>query len=138
MVFFFIKLKVGWYKRLMVTVQFDNSINIRSSPETEPIVASRGLKYRLCGCRCRCKINDLVKEKTGISIPLYLIWPSGSSDSFCSLDSYSAPASARSFPPLLCSDFRFPEISGCFGPSSASGIASDVHPLLGCNLIVEY
>ncbi len=73
--------------------------------------------------------------------------PSASPDPLCSPDPYPAPISARSFssypallrPPLTRNCrlpqtlFRFRNCVGC-----ASEIASDAHPLLSCNLIVEY
>ena len=86
-------------------------------------------RYEVCGC----KINDLMKEEIGISILFYPPWSLGSPDP------YPAPYPLGPFPPtLLCSDLRIREIAGCLGPSSASEIASDAHPLLSCNLIVEY
>ena len=72
--------------------------------------------------------------------PLYPPWPSGSHDPFLYSDPfpYSDPLSgSRIRSTLFRSDLRFPEIAGCLGPSSASEIASDAHPL-SCNFIVEY
>ena len=98
------------------------------------------LKYRLCGCKCgckicRCKINDLMKEKTDTSVLFISPDPLGLLDPFALLTPIRLPHLFGPFllpclfrPPLprncpIC----FPKISGCLGPSSASNIASDTH-----------
>ena len=88
-------------------------------------------------CRYRCKINDLMREETGTSILFILHRPSGSPDPFLSSGPYPAPTSARSFPlALLRPPSTSPKLPTASDP--ASEIASDVHPLLGCDLIVGY
>ena len=90
-------------------------------------------KYRLC--RCRCKINNLMREETGTSVLFILHGPPALLTPFSppylpSSGSYPSLASARSFSPTLPgSDLRFPEIAGSLGTFPASEIASDAHPV---------
>ena len=94
------------------------------------------LIYRLC--RCRCKINDLMREESGTSIFFYpprsLGFP----------DPYSPSKSARSFPAtLLSSDLRFLNIAlvpprDCRLPWRLLPKLHRMCIRLGCNLIVEY
>ena len=92
------------------------------------------LKYRLCRCRCecemcRCKINDLMKEKTGTSVIFISPNPLGSLTPIrlpYPLCSFFLPCLLRLSLPRNC-PLCFPKIAGCLGPSSASEIASDAH-----------
>ena len=81
------------------------------------------LNYRcrcMCRCRCRRKINDLMKKDDGTSISFIFHCPPA-------VLTHSAPASARSFPTVLCSDLRFNEIA--FGASQRLPAASALLPL---------
>lgn len=87
---------------------------------------------------CRCKINDLIKEETSASIFFYPPGPLGSPDPYALLNPiWLSHPLGLSPSTLLCLHLRFPKIAGCLKPSSASDIASDTHPLLSYNLIVE-
>ena len=101
--------------------------------------------------RCRSKINNLMKKEPGNSIFFVLYSLLGSPDPF-SLGSSALLTLMRLPHPLglfllPCSSqtsasrkspWCFSEIAGYLVPSSASGIASDVHSLPNYNLIVKY
>lgn len=92
-------------------------------------------KYKLCKCRCRYKIKNLMREKTGSSIFFILFGPPALLTPFFSLGllffcSYPALTSVWSFfPTLLGLYLYFPEIAGCLKVFLVSEIASDTYPV---------
>ncbi len=103
--------------------------------------------YKLWRCRCRCKMNNLMKEKIGTFIlfifygpPVLLIF-FPLLGLFCSITHLAfIPAWFFSIT-MLYSELRFLEITGCLRLFSTFKIALDPHQtkfLLSCNLIVKY
>lgn len=102
------------------------------------------LKYRLCRCRCECemcecKINDLMKEKTGASILFYLPWPLATQP-LCSPDPLILLTPIRlSFslgpflPPCLPCSPASPKLPAASDLLPLSEIAPDAHPVLSCS-----
>ncbi len=89
-------------------------------------------KIQAVQVQVRCEINDLMQKDPDTPSSLSSMAPLCPFHPFCSPVPYLAPTSVRSFSPNLV---RFPRLTVT---SSASEIASDVHPMPSCNLIVEY
>lgn len=94
-------------------------------------------KYRLC--RCRCKINGVMKEDTSLPPPQSSLSSRGSLNFSTFLTPIRHQHPLLFSPTLLCSD---PSFRNCRLPRILLRfhflqILSDVHPLSSCSLLVD-